>query len=265
MAANSSRCGRCGRPFMKMKAVNGFRAIMDVFTLGVMFLGIFEWAWEEPLFPGITFASINTIIAAIVVFVLINVAADQTIKNEMKKHAVGTTILCDECKVKHDAEVEQQKIEQQNELQRWIAELEAMKASDPAFRGIVVEWSAANQGATPDREIVCELKNAMNLEKAGNYEGAAKIYEKQKLWSYAGKVREKDRVQMVKHVTVDMNQLLEQIGTKGLAVPYKCHNCGAGITIDKNSNVSGLKFCSYCGTAYNIEDMSRIVQEALAL
>jgi DNA-directed RNA polymerase subunit RPC12/RpoP len=71
-------------------------------------------------------------------------------------------------------------------------------------------------------------------------------------------------MQTVKHVTLDMNQLIEQIGTKGLAIPYKCHNCGASITIDKNSSVSGLKFCSYCGSTYNIEDMSKIVQEALS-
>ena len=108
------------------------------------------------------------------------------------------------------------------------------------------------------------LPTGMNLEKAGNFEGATQIYEGHKLWTYAGRARGKNRVQMVKHVTVDMNQLLDQISTRGLAVPYKCHNCGASITIDKNSNASGLKFCSYCGTAYNIEDISRIVQEALA-
>jgi hypothetical protein len=255
----------CGKAFAKMKAASGIRIVMNVVTLGIMFLGIMEWAWEEPLYPEITFASINTMVAAIVVFVLINVAADQTLREERKKHAVGSVIMCDGCKVKHEAEIEQQKAEQRNELQRWIAELDGMKAADPVLRGMVVEWSAANQGSTPDRDIVGEFRNAMNLEKAGNYEGAAKIFEKHKLWAYAGKAREKDRVQMVKHVTVDMNQLLEQIGTKGLAVPYKCHNCGAGITIDKNSNVSGLKFCSYCGTAYNIEDMSKIVQEALAI
>jgi len=264
MAAGPLGCERCGKPFIEMKAVSGVRIVMNIFTLGIMFLGIMEFAWEEPLFTGITFASINTMIAAFVVFVLVNVAADQTIRDEKKEHAVGSVMMCDECKLKHNAEAEQDKVNQQNELQRWIGELEVMKASDPILRGIVVEWSAANQGATPGRETVSEFTNAMNLEKAGNFEGATQIYEGHKLWTYAGRARGKNRVQMVKHVTVDMNQLLDQISTRGLAVPYKCHNCGASITIDKNSNASGLKFCSYCGTAYNIEDISRIVQEALA-
>ncbi|MDW5562616.1 MAG: hypothetical protein SA339_05255 [Methanomassiliicoccus sp.] len=265
MATESLRCSKCSKPFVKMRAANGVRTILSVITMGILFLGIMEFAWEEPLYPGITFASLNTMIAAFVVFVLVNVAADQTIRDEKKKRTVSGSLLCDECKVKYNAEVEQKKVDEQNELQRWIAELEAMKSKDPALRNIIVEWSTANAGATPDRGTVGEFQTAMNLEKAGNYEGAAQIFERHKLWTYAGKAREKDRVQMIKHVTVDMNQLLEQIGTKGLAIPYKCQNCGAGITIDKNSSASGLKFCSYCGTAYNIEDMSRIVQEALAI
>jgi DNA-directed RNA polymerase subunit RPC12/RpoP len=68
---------------------------------------------------------------------------------------------------------------------------------------------------------------------------------------------------MVKHITVDMNELIDQISTKGLAIPYKCYSCGATITIDKDSKKDGLKFCSYCGTSYNIEDMTKIIQQAL--
>jgi len=60
-----------------------------------------------------------------------------------------------------------------------------------------------------------------------------------------------------------MNELIDQVGTKGLAIPYRCSSCGATITIDKDSKKEGLKFCSYCGTAYNIEDMTKIIQRAL--
>jgi hypothetical protein len=107
MAAGPLGCERCGKPFIKMKAVSGVRIVMNSFTLGVMFLGIIEFAWEELLFTGVTFASINTMIAAFVVFVLMNVADDQTTREE-KKHAVGSAVMCDECKVKHNAEVEQE-------------------------------------------------------------------------------------------------------------------------------------------------------------
>ena len=62
---------------------------------------------------------------------------------------------------------------------------------------------------------------------------------------------------------VDMNNLIDQIGTRGLAMPYKCHNCGASISSDKDSSVSGLEFSSYCGSAFLIEVLSKIVQETL--
>ena len=62
---------------------------------------------------------------------------------------------------------------------------------------------------------------------------------------------------------VRLNELIDQVGTKGLAIPYKCSSCGASITIDKDSKKEGLKFCSYCGTAYNVEDMTKIIQHAL--
>ncbi|MCE5261220.1 MAG: hypothetical protein LLG21_04485 [Euryarchaeota archaeon] len=76
-------------------------------------------------------------------------------------------------------------------------------------------------------------------------------------------MRRLDDQKVIKHITVDMNELIDQVGTRGLAIPYKCQSCGATITIDKDSNKEGLKFCSYCGTAYNIEDMVRIIQHAL--
>jgi DNA-directed RNA polymerase subunit RPC12/RpoP len=173
-------------------------------------------------------------------------------------------LYCATCQGKVKEEQYQAHLAEEAERAKWTAQLKTMTEGDAALRQVVQEWSLANGGSEPSRSVVAELVGAINLDKAGNYESAAKILEGYKLWSLAGKVREKARVQTVKHVTVDMNQLIEQIGTRGLAVPYKCHNCGASITIDKNSNVTGLKFCSYCGSAYNIEDMSKIVQEALA-
>ena len=240
------------------------RAIFTIVPMLILMLAFVEFMSEEAMFPGITFGNVNTVIAAIVVMVLVNIAASQTIKNEEKKYRTEDGMLCPACKDKTAVEKEQNAALARSESERWQAELKGMMEKDPELRSMVQEWRSVNGDSVPGRGLVAEFQNAMNLEQAGNYEVAAQVYEKHKLWSLAGKARVKARVQTVKHVTVDMNQLIEQIGSKGLAIPYRCHNCGANITIDKNSNVSGLKFCSYCGTAYNIEDMSTIIQEALA-
>lgn len=267
MAANSFRCTKCGKAFGKMRIVNGVRVLFTllcVIILGLAFIIVIDQI-SDPVLPAMPFINTNSVVAALVVLVLINVASFQTINAEKKKYQINGVLYCPDCKEKVKEEEYQAHLTKEAEKIGWTQELGSMTEGDAALRSVIQEWSSANGGSEPSRTVVAELVSAMNMEKAGNFEGSAKIFEAQKLWALAGKAREKDRIQMVKHVTVDMNQLLDQIGTRGLAVPYKCHNCGASITIDKNSNVSGLKFCSYCGTAYNIEDMSKIVQEALAI
>ena len=250
---------------MKMRAVNGVRVFFTLICVGILGLAfvIVIDQISDPMLPEMPFINVNSVVAALVVLVLVNLASSQTLNAEKKKYLSHGKLLCPTCQGKVKEEQYQVHLAEEAERSKWAAELQAMTESDPALRTVVQEWHSANGGGEPGRPVVAELVKAINLEEAGNFEGAAKIYEEHKLWSFAGKVRGKDRVQTVKHVTVDMNHLIDQIGTRGLAVPYKCHNCGASITIDKNSSVSGLKFCSYCGSTYNIEDMSKIVQEAL--
>lgn len=245
-----------------MRIVNTVRVIFTLFTGGILLLAFIIAIDQisDPMLPPMDFININSIIAALVVLVLVNLASFETIKQEKKKYP---GMLCPDCQETVKDEKYQAHLAEEAENLKWTSELKAMTDADSTLRSVVKEWSLANGGAEPSRAVAAELIGAINFEKAGNFESAAKIYEQNKLWSLAGKVREKTRVQTVKHVTVDMNQLIEQIGTRGLAIPYRCHTCGASITIDKNSSVSGLKFCSYCGSAYNIEDMSKIVQEAL--
>ncbi len=267
MAANGFHCKKCGSPFVKMRAVNGVRVFFTLICVGILGLAFFIMIDQisDPILPELPFINVNSVVAALVVLVLVNLASSQTINAEKKKYLTNGVLLCPACQVKVKEEQFQATMAEEGERSKWTLDLKAMTESDPVLRSVVQEWQMANEGREPGQPVVAELKKAINLEKAGNFEGAAKIYEEHKLWSSAGKVRQKDRVQMVKHVTVDMNQLIEQIGNKGLAVPYRCHNCGASITIDKNSSATGLQFCSYCGTAYNIEEMSKIVQEALAI
>lgn len=265
VASKSSSCQKCGAAFNKMRAVNGVRTFFTLFCALFLMLGfiVFVDRISDPMLPEMQFINVNSMIAAMVVLVLINAASVQTIKEEKKKFSVNGGLYCKACQEKLKVEQQQAHLAEEAAKAGWTAELGARTAGDAALRAVVQEWTMAN-GGEPSRSTVNDLAGAINLEKAGNFESAANIYEGHKLWSLAGKAREKNRVQTVKHVTVDMNQLIEQIGTRGLAVPYRCHNCGASIVIDRNSSVSGLKFCSYCGSAYNIEDMSKIVQEALS-
>jgi len=248
-----------------MKVVNGVRVFFTLLCCGILGLAFIIAIDQvsDPMLPEMPFINANSVVAALVVLVLVNVASYQTINEEKKKYRSGGALLCPACREKVEEERQQTLRAEEAAKAEWTAELKAMTEGDPVLRTAVQEWAAANGRGEPSRQVVAGLMGAINLEKAGNYEGAAKFYEEQRMWALAGKVREKERVQTVKHVTVDMNQLIEQIGTRGLAVPYRCHTCGASITIDKNSSVSGLKFCSYCGSAYNIEDMSKIVQDAL--
>lgn len=248
-----------------MSAVNGVRVFFTLICVGILGLAfvIVIGQISDPLLPPMPFINMNSVMAALVVLVLVNLASYQTINAERKKYTYHGGLYCPACQEKVKEEEYQAHLAEEVEKEKWTSELKEMTESDKVLRSVVQEWQTANGGTEPGRPVVAELVRAINLGKAGNFEGAAKIFEEHGLWSSAGKAREKDRVQTVKHVTVDMNHLIDQIGMRGLAVPYKCHNCGASITIDKDSSVSGLKFCSYCGSAYNIEDMSKIVQEAL--
>ena len=104
---------------------------------------------------------------------------------------------------------------------------------------------------------------AKNFESARRYEDAAKCYEGLDLWNEAGQARDKKSSRTVKHVTVNLNDLIEKVRDGGLTIPYKCHSCGATITIDSHSDPNGLKFCSYCGSAVDPDSMLDIIKNAL--
>jgi len=144
-----------------------------------------------------------------------------------------------------------------------MSRVEQLERNDPWVGKLVNTWRQGHPNQLPSEEMLNELTMAHNMERAGNFEKAAVLLEKYQFWEEAGRVRKLDDEKVIKHITVDMNALIDQVSTKGLAIPYKCHSCGASITIDKDSKKEGLKFCSYCGTTYNIEDMTKMIQKAL--
>ncbi len=107
------------------------------------------------------------------------------------------------------------------------------------------------------------IDQAHNYELAKRHEDAARLYESLGLWKEAGEARDRKTSRTVKHVTVNLNDLINSLRSGGLTVPYKCTGCGATITVDSGSSVDSLKFCSYCGSAVNISALTKLLEEAL--
>lgn len=108
-----------------------------------------------------------------------------------------------------------------------------------------------------------KVAHAKNLELARRYEDSAVCYEQLGLWKQAGVVRDKKTSTTVKHVTINLNDLIDKLRAGGLTVPYKCTGCGATISLGSDTNPEALKFCSYCGSAMNVEMLASVLRDAL--
>ena len=109
-------------------------------------------------------------------------------------------------------------------------------------------------------------RGVKDLERSGRFEEAAQLYEELGMPDLAGEERMKARssTSTTRHVMVDLNQLLEKLRVGGLALPYKCHSCGASINIDKDSRAEGLTYCSYCGTRQDTDALVALLKALLA-
>jgi DNA-directed RNA polymerase subunit RPC12/RpoP len=165
------------------------------------------------------------------------------------------------------------RIEAANEQQRKVAYVREVAATHAELCPMILRTLGV-QDLQRDFSVgdhhyqqICEwetcIVQAKNLESARRYEDAAKVYENLGLWKEAGTVRDKKSARTVKHVTVNINDLIEKVRDGGLTIPYKCRSCGAMITIDSSSNPDGLKFCSYCGSGVDLDSMLDIIKNAL--
>lgn len=109
-------------------------------------------------------------------------------------------------------------------------------------------------------EVCLAHIDLMGYERAGNYEAAAKILEDNSLPELAKEMREKGKV--TKNINVDLNRLIEDLRTSGLAVKYKCPGCGAPMSVEPhNGNLP--KVCQYCGAALNTDAIVDVIKAAL--
>lgn len=147
---------------------------------------------------------------------------------------------------------------QQHTSERWIIRASLAPPHQAIFDEVLKLSSHDTQHQT-EREK--KLEQAKNLELAHRLEDSAKIYEELNMWEDAGRVRRK--AQQTTTMSVDVNELLEQLKQGGITTTYKCTNCGATIPIDGQTDANGLKFCGFCGTAIQIHDLTEVLKKVL--
>ncbi len=268
---SDGKCKRCGKPFYEVSVATAI-AVLVIGYLMIMFffnlLYISEEPWVKDIFGDYIPLGLEYIALSVVLLIIMAPVMGAGIIPALKKrHSSAYGYACAECQKvlaqeAQDAAIKQRQSEEANAY-AYMSKVEGLENGDPWLGKLIRSWKQENPNKLPEESMINDLVMAKNMEKAGNFEKAAVIMEKYRFWEEAGRMRRLDDQKVIKHITVDMNELIDQVGTKGLAIPYKCSSCGASITIDKDSKKEGLKFCSYCGTAYNIDDMTKIIQSAL--
>jgi DNA-directed RNA polymerase subunit RPC12/RpoP len=114
--------------------------------------------------------------------------------------------------------------------------------------------------------IQLHIRQAENLERAGRYEDASRIYELYGMYEKAGQLRQMQKQVVVKQtvVSVDLNNLLQQIRDGGIVVLYRCPRCGGNLKIDKETTIESLKVCPYCGSNIKAMDLTEFLRTALS-
>lgn len=99
------------------------------------------------------------------------------------------------------------------------------------------------------------LSVAENLVAAERLEEAAQIYEQLGMFQEAGDLRRRAKAQVITHVNVDMDQLIEELRKGGLVTSYNCPNCGAAAKITGSTSSAALTHCTFCGAAFKTTDI----------
>jgi DNA-directed RNA polymerase subunit RPC12/RpoP len=108
---------------------------------------------------------------------------------------------------------------------------------------------------------------ASNIERAGRPLDAADIYEKKlKMYDKARVLRERDKQVTIKstNVSLDLNQLLQQVKDGGIVAVYRCPHCGGKLKVDKNVDITKLKICEHCGSEIESMDLADFLKTALS-
>lgn len=111
-----------------------------------------------------------------------------------------------------------------------------------------------------------ESVTIQNLLKAGNFEEAARLYEKRGMYEEAGRVRARNREIIIKktEVKVDLNNLLKQVAEEGIVAVYRCPHCGGRLKIGKDTTATYLRVCEHCGSEIETMDLADFLKTVLS-
>ena len=271
-----SRCQYCGSP-----AKGRFYNLMLISTPFVLFfylLVIGASAWfainGTDTDPGFTMAGLIASIVMILIFLvpglvmLYFLKKPKTTCNSCEQRAKMGAIEAERIRYEtmraQQEEMDRARAVAENEarLRREHAEMVAINEkldTHPAVKEIIHRNSAQIKKLSIG--LVDAVINATNLEKSGNFEKSAQIYDNMLWWDKAGRVRAKKNIN--KNITINVNQMIDQLRSGGLAFNYKCQNCGALIIFDKDSRSDALKFCKYCGSAIDITTINDLLVNSM--
>ncbi len=105
------------------------------------------------------------------------------------------------------------------------------------------------------------LDRAKHLIEAERLEEAAQIYEHLGMYKEAGELRRRARQQVVTHVEVNMNELIEEMRRGGLTTSYNCPSCGAATKISGSTAPGSLTHCTFCGAAFRTTDIAELLAQ----
>lgn len=103
------------------------------------------------------------------------------------------------------------------------------------------------------------ISQARLAESVGRIEDAALFYEKAGQLAKARELNKRSRSQVVQHVTVDVNKLLDFLRENSFTIPYKCPSCLATIRINGQRDATQFFTCEYCGTSLQAIDVQNLI------
>jgi len=110
-------------------------------------------------------------------------------------------------------------------------------------------------------EIYGAYAEGLMALNAGRYEDAATKFETAGFIEKAKALRDKNRVILHKHITLDVNGMLNLLSQNNYTIPYKCPNCGAIIKLNKDRNANNFLTCEYCNTGLKAIDVEGLIKQ----
>ncbi len=119
--------------------------------------------------------------------------------------------------------------------------------------------------ATSADLLAQESARARTAWSSGDYVLAAEIYDRLGQTQYAAQARDLARTQKVVSVSVNTNQLMEQLKELRRPITYNCKSCGKSVELSSARGVDKIVKCEYCGRDFSIPDVMAEVNRVLSM